>query len=466
MSLQEQLAAAVAAHDSEKDSDRQRAIYHADIFPLLCTKFSAMPPDERPIDVLLVPVSNQHSPVLAAARWRPRLMVAIYSDVSAKHRGFVESQIERLSLGVTCDGVEITNIDANPALLYERIKQVIQPHLRAEPPNPHIAVDITGGTSVMSVGAAMAVSLVGGRFFYIRTPPHPENISRRQVGAEVAEQFHDPYVVFGDLKADEACNLAARHDYLGAQRAFDELTRSEGLATNQRERFTLLATIAQAYAAWDAFDLKGALAALVALPAVIWDRSVTDLPAELVDSIAPSLWEQRARLQSQRAVLERLSLTSDDMRDSRSTFAILRDDRESVLALLGSLYANALRREQQSRFDFAALLLYRSLELVSRRRLALIGIDAEDPRLGLAAQFRRLRERHDTLVAGFDVEEINRTSTARNKSLLAHGFRQIGEAEYSAFRAVADTVIDRFLQVEAQKPFASWSMDFSFVTLK
>lgn len=96
-----------------------------------------------------------------------------------------------------------------------------------------------------------------------------------------------------------------------------------------------------------------------------------------------------------------------------------------MLALLGSLYANALRREAQGRYDVAALLLYRCLELMSQRRLAGLGIDADAERITLMKGYGLLETRRDPLVwspAGSAqgqprlLDRIRATTAARNRA--------------------------------------------------
>jgi hypothetical protein len=207
-------------------------------------------------------------------------------------------------------------------------------------------------------------------------------------------------------------------------------------------RYATLAELAGAYAAWDAFDLPEAHATL----------------ARLREMDAREQWapDALARIEWQHAALARLN--SAHVRLNDTPFAILANDPEAVLALLGSLYANALRREAQGRYDVAALLLYRCLELMSQRRLAGLGIDADAERITLMKGYGLLETRRDPLVwspAGSAqgqprlLDRIRATTAARNKSMLAHGFRLIRrEQEYLPFRAVVDDVFDRFFAAE------------------
>ncbi|MCG8346493.1 MAG: hypothetical protein MI924_01770, partial [Chloroflexales bacterium] len=212
------LAALTAEHRALRDHSAQRAFYDQRLFPALRDAFMAQPGADSPLTLLILPVSNRYVPVLAAARWKPQIAYPIYSSRSVEHRPFIEAHLA--DLGIACQGQEVLNIEIEPDRLYAAIKAAIQPYLRAGALNPQIAVDITGGTSVMSVGAAMAVSLVGGRFFYILSGAQRDDITQRLVGTEEPRPLVDPYAVFGDLDAAEARRLFAAHDYAGAQRIF------------------------------------------------------------------------------------------------------------------------------------------------------------------------------------------------------------------------------------------------------
>src|SRR5437868_126583 len=100
-----------AQYNAIKDFTARRAFYDQQLYPALRDNFAAQPAADPPIDVLLLPVSNPYVPVLAAARWKPKVAFAIYSSRSKEHRPFIEQQIAGLGLGVTSDGQEVLNIE-------------------------------------------------------------------------------------------------------------------------------------------------------------------------------------------------------------------------------------------------------------------------------------------------------------------------------------------------------------------
>jgi CRISPR-associated protein (TIGR02710 family) len=245
-------------------------------------------------------------------------------------------------------------------------------------PDPaRIAVDVTGGRKPMSVGLEKAAHVLGMTTIYVESEYYPAGSEKRGVipGTQRLVVPPDPYTVFGDLEAAEARRLYAAHDYEGAGRMLTELATR----VPEHSPYALQAELAAAYAAWDAFDAPGALSHLA--------RVVSAEPSELPATA-------RATLATQLAALRQLVDDSVHLREQRSPeLAYLRDPAR-VLPLLGSLHANALRREAQRRFDVAALLHYRCLELLSQIRLATYGLLTDAPRYDESCAFGRGFLRH------------------------------------------------------------------------
>ncbi|HMA33303.1 MAG TPA: hypothetical protein VKY74_02390, partial [Chloroflexia bacterium] len=131
----------------------QREIFYAKtVFLHLRDHFKTLPAADPMIEVLLLPISSQHIPVLVAARWKPKIVYAIYSSVSARHQSFIEDEIKALGLGIDIQGKPVENIEFEPTRLYQAIKDALRLYIKPGQLNPQVAVDITGGTSVMSVG--------------------------------------------------------------------------------------------------------------------------------------------------------------------------------------------------------------------------------------------------------------------------------------------------------------------------
>jgi CRISPR-associated protein (TIGR02710 family) len=373
-------------------------------------------------------------------------------------------------LGVSADRWHCPPEDHSTTLqVYRTVRQLRDSWAEIVDPSK-IAVDVTGGQKPMSVGLEKAAHVLGLTTIYVESDYWPPDSGQRgpQPGTQRLVIPPDPFTVFGDLEAAEAMRLCRAHDYLGAERIFRALAQRvpppDGL------RYATFADLAQAYAAWDSFDLLQAEQTLAGLVA-------RHMPAPF----------DHTHIQAQAAALQRLvgiaQRAGSRGRQARETLA----DVEAVLPLLGSLHANALRREAQGRYDTAALLRYRCLELISQHRLATWGIATEQPdfrevlrrqprfdelyraveaRVGfeprglprphrngrvspiaLFGGYMLLAALDDPLVAQYDIRRIRERAEARNKSILAHGYRLITHAEYQQFAGVVEELLDRLLDV-------------------
>jgi len=473
---EEELDCLSAIHQEVKIYPKKKHFYEEYLYPALRDTFKEQhSPDDPDVKILLLPISNPHLPVLAAARWKPKIAFALYSKKSKRHHAEIESQIEALNLGIEYRYKEISDID-DPIELYRVIKETIKPDLNASNHNPHIAVDITGGTKVMSVAAAMAISFVEGHLFYIKSRAVTGNIQERAAGTEEAKRLNDPYTVFGDIKREQAKELYRQHDYLGAARIFDELAARITPSQDDKQ----WAKLAEGYAAWDAFDLKNAHRLMQSLIRLL--RHTSTIPQT-----------DQETLKQQALILKELYRIASDVK--RGTSLDILKEVEHVLQLLGSLYQNALRRERSGRYDMAALLLYRCLELVSQRRLATYNINPSRPqynntgidRRDLNNEYKEIMGRYfshpsnlpnnnislfngyvilealeDVMVNSDIVSRIRERVQMRNQSILAHGFRLITLDEYTEFKAVVDELLIRFFKAEGHDQ-DKWLEAYKFI---
>lgn len=369
--------------------------------------------------------------------------------------------------------------------VYEGVKAVLTAW--ADLPRSEIAVDVTGGLKPMSVGLEKAAHTLGLQTLYVESDygPLPDGKIGPIPGSQRLVIPPNPYLVFGDLEAAEALRRFNAHDYLGAERVFRRLAQYVPSSTGLT--YAAYADLARAYSAWDAFDLPLAERALGALAAA-------DVASRLD---WPQLPAQAAALGVLGAAARRAA-----GRDAQALATLA--DPAAVLALLGSLDANARRREDQGRYDTAALLRYRCLELTGQHRLATHGVLTEQPDLdaltaarpGLNAAYRRVEQRvgfrprglpfpnrngsyapialfggymllaalGDPLVDGLDLTQVRDRARARNSSILAHGYRLITADEYRQFAAVVDAVLDRLLALLGRDR-AAWEATYRFVRL-
>ncbi len=369
----------------------------------------------------------------------------------------------------------------DPLQIYRSLRKIIEAW--NDLPRERLAVDVTGGTKPMSIGLAKAAYVLNLPALYVEsTYVSANDCTERKIpapGSQYLAPPPDPYVVFGDLEAAEAARLYAAHDYANAARIFADLGRR--VPPPDGPRYAALALLASAYDAWDVFDLKTARDNLAA-----WLTSATG-DSEL-DKIITA---QAQTLERQEQVAHQAAGRG------RETLATLADP-DAVLALLGSLYASAGRREVQGRYDTAAFLLYRCLELISQHRLATWGVLSERPEFiqaqhrvpDLEQRYKKVQEQQgrrrlfplpdrafglfvgymllaaldDPLVRGYDIGRIEARSDARNTSILAHGYRLISRDEYRQFAEVVEELLARLLALLGRDR-AVWERTSRFVDL-
>lgn len=369
----------------------------------------------------------------------------------------------------TGDYASVTNV-------YQGLRNVLL--LWSDVARPEIAVDVTAGMKQMSIGLAQAAHLERLTTVYVRSE-YDRAANRVKPGSQEFEIIPDPYTVFGDLEAAEARRLFTAHDYVGANRIFNGL--AERVAGEAGTMYRTFAQLADAYAAWDAFDLAQAERALND----VLDGTDLTIIQQFLDQLRA---QQHALPQLNNVVRQVAGRAEDALR----TLA----DIDAVLPLIGSLHANALRRQAQRRYDTAALLRYRCLELMSQHRLATHGILTERPRYhqarravpGLEERYRDVQRRNgrrniydlpergiglfvgymllaaldDALVRGYTIGRIEERTQARNKSILAHGYRLITEQEYTLFCEVVEELINRFFAVSG-RDHGAWECTYAFV---
>ena len=345
-----------------------------------------------------------------------------------------------------------------------------------------IAVDLTGGKSTMTVGLAKAAHVLRLAAVYVDS----DYADGRPVpGTQRLATPEDPYTVFGDLEAAEARRLHNNYDYASAEKIFRDLAQR----VPDNPDYAIYADLAAAYLAWDGFTPHQASEAL--------DRV-------LAHPVLPgNLQSARGTLQAQRETLAQLTAINRRLTQRRTrpadALTALRDLHQA-LALLGSLHSAALRRAFQGRYDVAALMRYRCLELLSQHRLATYGVWTAEPSFDDALRrvpdlddryrqaqrdqgFRKqyslpssersialfdgymlLQALDDPLVRGWNIGDIRQRSYVRNTSILAHGFRPISFPEYEQFADIVEELLDRFFALIGRSR-QEWERVHRFVSL-
>lgn len=433
--------------------------------------------NRRATALILAGTRQTDTAALLLATLHPQRVAFLLTDET---RDFPERVAAQIGLSPDPHWLRTTAHYTDINQVYRALRTIIDRW--ADLPREQILVDLTGGTKIMSVGLAKAAYVLRLGTIYIESE-YEQN--RPKPGTQRLIEPPDPYTVFGDLEAREAVRAFNTHDYTSAKRIYADLV--ERVPDPERTTYAALAQLADAYTQWDAFDLRAA---------------ATTLQNLLRQPLPALLASHQSLLRDQHAALARLVQTISAMAQPAQALARLKNI-DDVLPLLGSLHANALRREAQQRYDTAALLRYRCLELMSQHRLATYNVLAEDPdlatlmsnkpdlneryqqvELSLGFRARGLQPNRDgkysplTLLNGYLLlaalddpllnrvtpQDIRNRSRARNQSILAHGFRQISKAEYEDFATVVDQLLDQLFAI-SQRSRYQWEALYRFVTL-
>ena len=324
----------------------------------------------------------------------------------------------------------------------------------------NIALDITGGTKAMSAGGAMAGSIIGADVFYVANDNYSKKLRCPRPGSEYLKKIDNPYEVFGDIELEKVKTLWDKHNYGAAVEIISEI-KEKISGPEKYISFDILLNLSQAYKAWDEFDLNNALKKIKQCQKNIKKFNLYK--------------DYESILEKQESILKNLK----DGLDQDMDLDFL-TDTTLMTNLIFSIYANALRQEELNKFDLAALLLYRIVEMMGQKRLAEHGINTSNPNLSpkekekylnnmnkVSAEVSALYEIEEfpkkianlqgyILLAALDdpfVKDLNwhkyvGTLNARNNSIFAHGYSFIKEKTYKSFKDVVTNLLDSFCQVE------------------
>lgn len=407
----------------------------------------------EPID-LLVSLSgfSPETTILAFELLRPQRLMIIASEEA---RASVDIIQQALQLPLSRLDVRYAD-PIDPLKIYQFIKEAARPVPDAA--EVKAVIDITGGKKVMSASAALAAAQLDLALCYINSTFDAE--MRLSIpGTERLVIVPNPTALFGDREM-EAALVAFRHGaYAAAQARFAEI--AETAYEPARARF--LRDLASVYESWCDLNLE----ALESRVEVMRDR-LSDPANRVPPTVARRVSEQLIFLGT---------LTGAP-----------RGERESPSFLL-NFYLLGRHYLRLGRYDFAALLYYRTIESCFAQRLArvapgfrtaapdyrLLGKDQDE----LLAKYRSATGAvHETEAAALpapvglmdaalllfvlgdpmlrtldlttdkSLRRFKGRLLARNKSVLAHGTETIDEALSDELGSLATRSVRAFWALE------------------
>lgn len=396
---------------------------------------------------LICTLGGSVEPIVASIKhWRPKRVLFLPSeqtrgDVSEKILPLLEREGAPLDPGMydIAPLPDAQNLSECVRKLRELTPRVEDWLTRGE--RFQVVLDFTGGTKCMSAALALQGRRWRCHFSYVGgTERTKENVGIVVSGKEQIVHTQNPWDALGFQAIEDASLLFDQGAYDAAAALLRAAFHSVADAAKKQEINSLLA-LADAYDLWNRFKHRDALNKLRDA-----DRNENHFAAMLGSPRAAKLF---AQLRDHRALLEAMAEQSPG------------PTRERIADLL----ANAKRCHQRGRYDDAVARLYRAIEAIAQCRLAVehqlgdtghipidrlppellqkwaADIDGATASLGLQKDYELLSALNDPLGALFremNLQDRKRSPlTARNQSILAHGFEAVSPNVFEQLWAAA-----------------------------
>jgi CRISPR-associated protein (TIGR02710 family) len=305
-----------------------------------------------------------------------------------------------------------------------------------------VVADFTAGTKCMSAALALEARRWPCVFSYVGGDRRTKDgVGIVETGSERVVHDANPWEALGYQAVDEFITLFDRRAFAAAadlaRRAKEKIT-----APDRKRALSVLDNLGAAFDAWDRFDHAGAKQKLADVL-----KGANDLRAAVGADRADRILRF---IEQHRDHLKRLADRSDS------------PNEEQVRDLL----ANAARRKEEGRIDDGTARLYRAIEAIaqcalatrhgipstervpldhlpqsSRSRLELRPGDDGTIKLGLQDAYALLAAFGDEVGKKFMTSELcdpqRSPLTARNRSILAHGFERVRDAVFDRLWAGA-----------------------------
>lgn len=307
--------------------------------------------------------------------------------------------------------------------VYDKVKQCI-----AKYPDKNIAIDITGGKKSMVGGAAIAGALTGCDIFYVDFEKYDEELRQPIPGSEYLNFISNPFEIFGDLDLEKGKRLFNEGNFYASSQIFLDLLNK--LPHNEEAVF--LYELSILFKDWDEYSFASALK---------YCRSVI---------------KHARRCQIYLEFLEKLL-------EKEQILQKLTDGDALTINL--NHYFTSTRMAKRKRYDFATLLLYRTLEMAFATQLfKKYKFDVNEPEYSLIDNIDVIEEKFyqagksiygkkyqkeslptilafmnayqllyaltDPMIHGENPNKVKGIAFIRNKSVVAHGTNCITEEQY------------------------------------
>lgn len=347
----------------ERATLEQRAVaenyYETELMELIVKEFRANNRSSviEKVDYMILSVGTSYEPlVLNIALFQPKKILFLYTEKTEKT---IDKIVHFCKLDSSSFLKEKVN-EVNPLSIYEKIKKA---YLQWQEPRK-LYIDFTGGTKAMSAAAAMAGAIIDIQLVYIGTEHYLTDFRKPTPGTERVFYISNPYEVFGDLEIDKALNLFQEYNYAGARERLGEL-KEKVPEPVIRQQLNFMYLLAKVYEQWDSLEFQKAYDAI--------EKLIGELRRDMAVNPEFVLMDFLHNLNQQKEILYPLTKIKGFMQN-KDNMKVL-GEKEYIVPLMFTMYGNSLIRERQEKYDSATLLLYRLLEMIEQRRLALHNIN-------------------------------------------------------------------------------------------
>ncbi len=416
--------------------NRASDLYLEKILPFLLEKFKQTYPEQiNQCQYLISLIGMSPEPIILTIKTlQPREILFLYTEDTKKYLDFIG---EYLKLRPS-DFQKACISGSKTEEVYQEIKKFL------DGKNPtDCFVDISGGKKSMVGGAAEAAGILGARVVYVDNRKFNEELRRPMPGSEYLNFLENPYLVFGEIDIQEALKLYQAGSYNEALQILLRLKKKIA----EIQKLDILIAIVSLHNLWEEHQFEKAL----------------------------SQAQNSLHLIAQYRVGQEFKTAVEKKRDLLN---ILLDESQNPVYLVFHQYFLAKRYYERKKFDFAVLMLYRTIEMIFSVQLYRkyhidtnnANIDEDYPlllaqynnlleeayqrravrlnkfpqKLGFMNSVIILRAFKDPLLEGYDLKEIRERSDLRNKSFLAHGFKPNTSADYETMEKFFKSMVQRF----------------------
>ena len=214
----------------------------------------------------------------------------------------------------------------------EDVYRIITGFIR-EYPRQKIAIDITGGKKSLVGSAAIAGALAGCDTFYVDFQEYDQERRSPIPGSEYLHFLSNPFEYFGDFELEKGKKLFNEGNYYAASQIFFDLIKK--IPFNDKAIF--FHALSRMFKAWEEYNF---IEAYEACQQALLERQRCRIYQELSNLIT-----------EKKLILERLI------------------DEDPFIIILNHYFISR-EMAQRNRYNFAALLLYRTLEMAFATRLS------------------------------------------------------------------------------------------------